>query len=141
MVHSSARRPSVVAKVMPARASALWKTDGVQNDAEAAVLLRAQDRWLTPTSDEHTACFIAASVLGALQHIHQCGLIYRDLKPENLILDSAGYVKLIDMGFAKKLSGHHKTFTLCGTPYYLVSTTPQPPLVCLVCKRTANASN
>ena len=67
--------------------------------------------------DEHTACFIAASVLGALQHIHQCGLIYRDLKPENILLDSKGYPKLVDFGCAK--IAEDSNLTMCGTPEYV----------------------
>lgn len=40
-----------------------------------------------------------------------------DLKPENVMIDNAGYPKLIDFGFAKHITG--KTFTLCGTPGFL----------------------
>ena len=49
--------------------------------------------------------------------MHGHKVIYRDLKPENLLLDNAGYLKLVDFGFAKIL--HDRTWTLCGTPEYL----------------------
>ena len=44
-------------------------------------------------------------------------LIYRDLKPENLLIDHRGYVKVTDFGFCKKITG--RTWTMCGTPDYL----------------------
>ena len=67
--------------------------------------------------DERTACFIGASILGALQHIHERGLIYRDLKPENILLDSKGFPKLVDFGCAKV--SEDRNMTMCGTPEYV----------------------
>jgi serine/threonine protein kinase len=62
--------------------------------------------------------FYTASVILAFSHIHDLRIAYRDLKPENLVLDSRGYLKLVDFGLAKKVEGG-KTWTLCGTPDYL----------------------
>ena len=62
--------------------------------------------------------FYAASVMLAFCHIHSRKIAYRDLKPENLVMDEQGYLKIVDFGLAKKLEGG-KTWTLCGTPDYL----------------------
>ena len=66
---------------------------------------------------EDTARFYAANVLLAMSHLHSLGIVYRDLKPENLLIDADGYVKMADFGFAKYI-GNQKTFTICGTPDY-----------------------
>ncbi|KAK3900848.1 kinase-like domain-containing protein [Staphylotrichum tortipilum] len=76
--------------------------------------------------DEDTARFYAAEIVLILEHLHEQlgGIAYRDMKPENLLLDAEGHIKLVDFGFAKRLgnneSGHPvETYTLCGTPEYL----------------------
>jgi serine/threonine protein kinase len=61
--------------------------------------------------------FYAACVTSALEHMHDRTIVYRDLKPENLLIDLEGYLKIVDFGFAKVTST--KTYTLCGTPEYL----------------------
>lgn len=62
--------------------------------------------------------FYAASVILAFCQMHGKKIAYRDLKPENLVMDAQGYLKIVDFGLAKKLDGG-KTWTLCGTPDYL----------------------
>ena len=61
--------------------------------------------------------FYGACVAAALEHLHERHYVYRDVKPENLLLDAKGYLRLVDLGFAKECLS--KTFTLCGTPEYL----------------------
>ncbi|XP_075240396.1 cGMP-dependent protein kinase 1-like isoform X4 [Convolutriloba macropyga] len=64
------------------------------------------------------AKFSVACVVLAFEYLHGRGIIYRDLKPENLLLTSNGYVKMCDFGFAKKIGRESKTWTFCGTPEY-----------------------
>lgn len=68
---------------------------------------------------ESEARFLAACTLEALSYIHDRNIIYRDLKPENLVIDNKGYVKLADFGFAKKLGVRGKAYTFGGTPEYV----------------------
>ena len=51
------------------------------------------------------------------EYLHSKNIIYRDLKPENLLIAEDGFLKLTDFGFAKVVDG--RTYTLCGTPEYL----------------------
>ena len=67
---------------------------------------------------DHVASkFYATQITLVFEYMHASDYIYRDLKPENLLLDKYGYLKITDFGFAKKVA--FKTYTLCGTPEYI----------------------
>jgi len=67
--------------------------------------------------ENNVAKFYVAQCALFLEYMHKGDFVYRDLKPENVLLDSRGYVRVTDFGFAKKVA--FKTYTLCGTPEYM----------------------
>ena len=81
--------------------------------------------------NERQSQFVVGCVIEAIDYLHSWGIVYRDLKPENLMTDdqgkskskliwksisNSGYVKLVDFGFAKQIGHKNKTWTFCGTP-------------------------
>lgn len=64
-----------------------------------------------------TSLFYTVEIVSSLEYLHSLSIVYRDLKPENLLLDREGHLKITDFGFAKRVT--ERTWTLCGTPEYL----------------------
>lgn len=81
---------------------------------ELWTLLRRSKRFCDDTAKFYVACVILA-----FDYLHDKGIIYRDLKPENLLVDSTGYIKLTDFGFSRKLNNGEQAWTFCGTPEYV----------------------
>lgn len=69
---------------------------------------------------ERQAKFYFAEILLGLEFIHSKGIVYRDLKPENVLLDIDGHIKLADFGLSKYLpSLMSLTNSFCGSPEYM----------------------
>lgn len=69
---------------------------------------------------EDQASFYLAEIILAIGHLHSMGIIYRDLKPENVLLDIEGHVKLTDFGLSKeRVDRDNLTHTFCGTIEYM----------------------
>jgi len=67
--------------------------------------------------DNNASQFYAGCIIESLGYLHARNIVYRDMKPENALIDKDGYCIMIDFGFAKIVVD--KTYTLCGTPEYL----------------------
>ena len=69
--------------------------------------------------------FYTAQIAIALQDLHDLGFAYRDLKPENVLIDEDGYIKLCDFGASVKMKGTEKENTFAGSPEYA-----PPEMIC-----------
>jgi serine/threonine protein kinase len=70
--------------------------------------------------DEEVTRFYSAQMVLALEHLHKQDVIYRDLKPENVLINHDGYIKLTDFGLAKEnVITNKDAMSFCGTPEYL----------------------
>lgn len=79
---------------------------------ELFTLLRKEGQFLNDV-----ALFYSVEAVLALEYMHSLNIVYRDLKPENLLIGGDGHLKITDFGFAKILTD--RTYTLCGTPEYI----------------------
>mmetsp|Transcript_14170 Transcript_14170/g.2269 ORF Transcript_14170/g.2269 Transcript_14170/m.2269 type:complete len:103 (+) Transcript_14170:1915-2223(+) len=68
-------------------------------------------------ANEQQSKFYSACLILVLEYLHDRNILYRDLKPENVMVDEQGYLRLIDFGVSKILKD--RTFTTTGTPHYI----------------------
>ena len=79
---------------------------------ELFTLLRKEGQFLNDV-----ALFYTVEAVLALEYMHSLNVVYRDMKPENLLIGADGHLKITDFGFAKVVTD--RTYTLCGTPEYI----------------------
>ena len=69
--------------------------------------------------NEYRAKLYAAEIVCAIEALHNENIIYRDLKPENVLLDAQGHIRITDFGLSKQgVRMQDKTHSFCGTPEY-----------------------
>ena len=68
--------------------------------------------------DEKTSFYISEIIL-ILEFLHNNSIMYRDIKPENILIDKTGHIKLVDFGLSKIFEKNKKMYTMCGTAFYM----------------------
>ena len=69
--------------------------------------------------EEEHAKFYFIQILLALEHMHSKGFIYRDIKPENILIDINGNLRLADFGLSKSIKREKRAYSYCGSPEYM----------------------
>jgi protein kinase A len=94
-----------------------WKASKFYESFGSEDEQKALKRYGTAGLGVRQAVFYSACIIDGLTYLHNRRVAYRDLKPENVLINEKGYCVIIDYGFAKIVLD--KTFTMCGTPEYI----------------------
>lgn len=68
---------------------------------------------------EEIAKFYFIEILLGIEYIHKNDIVFRDLKPENVLVDIDGHIKIADFGLAKYIPARQKSYSFCGSPEYM----------------------
>lgn len=68
---------------------------------------------------EKVAKFYMCEILLGFQYLHERDIVYRDIKPENILIDMDGHIRIADFGLAKVIRKNQRSFSFCGSPEYL----------------------
>ena len=68
---------------------------------------------------EKLAKFYMCEILLGFRHLHENDIVYRDIKPENILVDMDGHIRIADFGLAKLIGKDEKSYSFCGSPEYL----------------------
>ena len=68
---------------------------------------------------ENQARFYFAEILLGLEYLHNKNIVYRDIKPENILVDLEGHIRIADFGLAKVIPKRTKSHSFCGSPEYM----------------------
>jgi len=68
---------------------------------------------------EEQARFYFAELLEGMEYIHSLDIVYRDIKPENILIDIDGHIKIADFGLSKILPKKQRSYSFCGSPEYM----------------------
>lgn len=113
-VLASSRHPFIIQMLQTFQdAVRLYMALELVNGGELFTLLRSQRTFKQPM-----AVFYVAELASAIRYLHEMLIVYRDIKPENILIHRSGHLKLTDFGFAKYLK-NERTYTVCGTAAYM----------------------
>lgn len=68
---------------------------------------------------EAQAKFYFAELLLGFEYLHEHDIVYRDIKPENILIDIDGHVKIADFGLSKVIPKRQRSYSFCGSPEYM----------------------
>ena len=54
-----------------------------------------------------------------MRYLHKINIVYRDVKPENILIDAQGHIRIADFGLSKPLDNKEIAYSFCGSPEYM----------------------